>query len=133
VPYFGLALYLVALMGSGAYSFRAFALQAASFWIHVHAAVAVALRRPGTFKVTPKRGAAGAQPRTVAPGLAVIAVLLAASVYGLMRERDPSTLNNIAFALVHVTILGFGVAPALRRAPARAAPATAAVPLRRVA
>ena len=133
VPYFGLALYLVALMGSGAYSFRAFALQAASFWIHVHAAVAVALRRPGTFKVTPKRGAAGAQPRTVAPGLAVIAVLLAASAYGLMRERDPSTLNNIAFALVHVTILGFGVAPALRRAPARAAPASAAVPLRRVA
>ncbi|MEA2278081.1 MAG: hypothetical protein QOC78_3041 [Solirubrobacteraceae bacterium] len=133
IPYFGLALYLVALMGSGTYSFRAFALQAASFWIHVHASLAVLLRRPGTFKVTPKRGAAGAQPRTVLPGLAAMAVLLFASAYGLWHHRDPSTLNNVAFALVHVTILVFGVAPALRPAVARARTAREAAPLRRAA
>ena len=133
VPYFGLALYMVAFMGSGAYTFRAFALQAASFWIHVHASLAVALRRPGTFKVTPKRGARGPQPRTVAPGLLMIALLLGVGIYGLSRSHDPSTLNNVAFALVHVTILGFGVAPALRRAASQAATSSEVAPLRRVA
>ena len=35
--------------------------------------VAVLLRRPGSFKVTPKHGAQGRQPRAVLPGLAAIA------------------------------------------------------------
>jgi cellulose synthase (UDP-forming) len=56
-PYFGMALSMVAMMGAGAYTFRAFALQSASFWIHVHASVKALRRRPGSFKVTPKRGA----------------------------------------------------------------------------
>jgi cellulose synthase (UDP-forming) len=113
-PYFALALYMVALMGSGAYTFRAFALQAASFWIHVHASLAVLLRRPGSFTVTPKRAAGGRQPRAVLPGLAAIAVLLAAAGYGLVRGQDPGTLNNAAFALVHVSVLSAGIGPALR-------------------
>jgi cellulose synthase (UDP-forming) len=120
-PYFALALYMVALMGSGAYTFRAFALQAASFWIHVHASLAVLLRRPGSFKVTPKRGASGRQPRAVLPGLAAITVLVAAAMYGLLRAQDPGTLNNAAFALVHVTVLAAGIAPALRGAGPAAA------------
>jgi cellulose synthase (UDP-forming) len=134
-PYFGLALYMVALMGSGAYTFRAFALQAASFWIHVHASLAVLLRRPGSFKVTPKRGASGRQPRAVLPGLAAIAVLLSAAAYGLLRAQDPGTLNNAAFALVHVAVLTAGIGPALRgAAPVAAAPAESpAQTLRRVA
>jgi cellulose synthase (UDP-forming) len=113
-PYFALALYMVALMGSGAYTFRAFALQAASFWIHVHASLAVLLRRPGSFKVTPKRGASGRQPRAVLPGLAAIAVLVTVAGYGLLRSQDPGTLNNAAFALVHVSVLAAGIGPALR-------------------
>ena len=36
-PYFGLALLGVTFMGGGAYTFKAFALQTASFWIHVQA------------------------------------------------------------------------------------------------
>jgi cellulose synthase (UDP-forming) len=117
-PYFGLALYMVALMGGGAYTFRAFALQTASFWIHVHASLAVLARRPGSFKVTPKRGADGPQPRAVLPGLAMLVTLLGAATYGLARSADPGTLNNVAFALVHVCVLSAGIAPALRRAPA---------------
>jgi len=117
-PYFALALYMVALMGSGAYTFRAFALQAASFWIHVHASLAVLARRPGSFKVTPKRGAGGRQPRAVVPGLLAIAVLVCTAVYGLLRSRDPGTLNNAAFALVHVSVLSAGIGPALRGADA---------------
>jgi cellulose synthase (UDP-forming) len=122
-PYFGLALSMVAMMGSGAYTFRAFALQSASFWIHVHASVLALLRRPGSFKVTPKRGADGPQPRAVLPALVAAAALLAVAVLGLWRHHDPSTMNNVAFACVHLTVLSFGVAPALRRArrPAAAA------------
>lgn len=126
-PYFGLALSMVAMMGSGAYSFRAFALQFASFWIHVHASLLAALRRPGSFKVTPKRGADARQPRAVAPALLAAAALLAVVVVGLVRHRDPSTLNNVAFACVHLAVLSFGIGPALRRA--RQPSATAATPV----
>jgi cellulose synthase (UDP-forming) len=120
VPYFGLALWMVAMMGSGTYTFRAFALQAASFWIHVHASLAVLLRRPGTFKVTPKRGAEGRQPRAVLPALVAIATLVGVSAYGLWLTRDPGTLNNVAFSIVHVWVLSVGVGPALRGAAATA-------------
>jgi cellulose synthase (UDP-forming) len=126
-PYFGMALSMVAMMGAGAYTFRAFALQSASFWIHVHASVLALLRRPGSFKVTPKRGAQRRQPRAMLPSLAAAGALLCVAVLGLTNRRDPSTLNNVAFALVHLTVLSFGVAPALRasRRPAEvAAPAS---------
>jgi cellulose synthase (UDP-forming) len=125
-PYFGLALSMVAMMGSGAYTFRAFALQSASFWIHVHASLLALLRRPGSFKVTPKRGADGPQPRAVIPALAAATALLSVAVVGLLRHDDPSTMNNVAFACVHLTVLSFGVAPALRRARR---PTTAAAPV----
>jgi cellulose synthase (UDP-forming) len=123
-PYFGLALSMVALMGSGAYTFRAFALQSASFWIHIQASLLALLRRPGSFKVTPKRGADAPQPRAVLPALAAICALGAVAVLGLVRHHDPSTMNNVAFACVHLTVLSFGVAPALRRARRSAAEAS---------
>ena len=41
-PYFGMALLALTWLGGGAYTFRAFALQAASFWIHVQSTVLVA-------------------------------------------------------------------------------------------
>ena len=122
-PYFGMALSMVAMMGAGAYTFRAFALQSASFWIHVHASLKALLGRPGSFTVTPKRGADGRQPRAMLPALAAAAVLATVAVAGLVRHHDPSTMNNVAFALVHLTVLSFGVAPALRavRRPVAAA------------
>ena len=83
-PYFGLALYLVALHGRRASTAsapsrcrpRRSGSTSTPRWRSL-------LRRTGTFKVTPKRGAEGAQPRTVVPALAVIALLLAVSAYGL--------------------------------------------------
>jgi cellulose synthase (UDP-forming) len=117
-PYFGFALLAVAVSGAGAYTFSAFALQSASFWIHVHASLLAALRRPGRFVVTPKQGAAGPQPRAVWPALAVIAALIAVAAYGLARDRSPATINNVAFALLHVAVLATGVRAALL--PARA-------------
>jgi cellulose synthase (UDP-forming) len=75
------------------------------------------LRRRGTFVVTPKEGAIGRQPRAVAPALVALAVLIGAAVYGLLRDQDPATLNNVAFAALHVSVLLAGVLPALRATP----------------
>jgi cellulose synthase (UDP-forming) len=116
-PYFGAALLGLTWLGGGSYTFKAFALQAASFWIHVQSTVLVLLRRRGRFVVTPKEGAQGRQPRAVAPALAALAMLVGAAAYGLARDRDPATLNNVAFAALHVSVLLAGVLPALRSAP----------------
>jgi hypothetical protein len=45
-------------------------------------------------------------------------VLVGAAVYGLSRGNDPATLNNVAFAALHVCVLMSGIAPALRAEPA---------------
>ncbi len=128
-PYFGLSLLVVTVLGGGAYTFKAFALQAASFWIHVQSTILTLLGRRGGFVVTPKEGAEGRQPRAVAPALVAIAALCAVGAYGLLRDRDPATLNNVAFAGLHVCVLAAGVWPALRRAPLPApAPRPAPVP-----
>lgn len=112
VPYFCAALLTVSIAGRGAYTFRAFALAAASFWIHIHATLTALLRRPARFVVTPKHGATERQPRAVAPTIAVIAILLAVSVYGLLRDRSAGTLNNVAFVGLHLAVLITGVLPA---------------------
>jgi cellulose synthase (UDP-forming) len=114
-PYFGLALLGVTFMGGGAYTFKAFALQTASFWIHVQAGVYALLGRRGTFVVTPKEGARERQPRAVWPALAAVGLLAAAALFGLLRDREPSTLNNVAFAALHMSVLLAGAWPALRR------------------
>jgi cellulose synthase (UDP-forming) len=119
-PYFGIALLAVAVAGAGTYTFSGFALAVACFWIHVHASLKALLRRPGRFVVTPKQGRGGRQPRAVAPALAAAAVLGACVVYGLARDLTPATLNNVAFALLHMSVLLAGAAPALvRRRDAR--------------
>ena len=45
------------------------------------------------------------------------------AAYGLLRDRDPATLNNVAFAALHVTVLlGGRLARAARAAPLRRPP-----------
>ena len=120
-PYFGMALLAVAVAGGGTYTFAAFALGFASFFVHVHASLSTLLRRPGRFVVTPKEGASGPQVRPVLAPLAAIAVLTFAAVCGLERDTTPATLNNVAFAFLHVCVLGAGIRPALAPARPRAA------------
>jgi cellulose synthase (UDP-forming) len=121
-PYFGFALLVVAVAGAGSYTYAAFALTFATFWVHVHATLKAVLRRPGRFVVTPKRGSRARQPRAVWPSLVAIAVLAGVGALGLARDRSPATLNNVAFAALHVTVLAGGVRDALRRPAAAAAP-----------
>lgn len=71
-PYFGASMLTVAVGGAGAYSFAAFALMEASFWIHVEATLKSLLGIRGRFVVTPKIGRSGRQPRAVIPALVAL-------------------------------------------------------------
>jgi cellulose synthase (UDP-forming) len=113
VPYFGFALLNVARAGSGNYSFGAFALSSANFWIHVQSTVLQLLGKPARFVVTPKQGETGRQLSTVMPALIAIIVLGLTGVFGLARSQSPATLNNVAFATLHITVLLAGCWPAL--------------------
>ncbi len=123
-PYFALSLATVASVGGGTYTFAAYSLATSTFWIHVHATWRVVRRRAGSFVVTPKLGASGRQWRPAAPTLVVIGVLLAAAMVGLAQSRDAATLNNVAFAALHVSVLFHGISAAV--VPELAAVAVAA-------
>jgi cellulose synthase (UDP-forming) len=123
VPYFSVALGMVAVAGAGSFTFAAFALAASSFWIHVRASLLALAGRRGRFVVTPKEGAAKRQPRAVAVPLAVVGLLLAVGIHGLLRDHSPATVNNAAFLAFHITILLAGAWPALAAPGARPAAA----------
>ena len=112
-PYFVLSLATVASVGAGYYTFSAYSLATSTFWIHIDATYRVLTRRTGSFVVTPKVGDSGRQIRPALPTLVVIAGLIGAALYGLAHGRDAATLNNVAFALLHVSILSHGVAAAV--------------------
>jgi cellulose synthase (UDP-forming) len=122
-PYYAVALGMVAVAGAGAFTFAGFALATSSFWIHVRASLLAAVGRRGAFVVTPKQGDLHRQPGAVWPALAMVALLLSVAVYGLLRDPSPATVNNVAFAGFHISILMAGAWPALARPDAP--PATA--------
>jgi len=112
-PYFCISLSAVAVAGAGAYTFNAFALLIVSFWVHIRSTVAVVARRRGRFVVTAKRGADGPQPRAVLPALGVMTMLGGAITYALAHGVTAGRLNNVAFALLHISVLVVGAWPAL--------------------
>ncbi|MDA8391268.1 MAG: glycosyltransferase [Actinomycetota bacterium] len=115
-PYFGLSLLTVAAAGGGAYTFGAYSLLIANFWIHIVSSIMVALRRRGSFVVTSKQGTRARQPRAVLPALMMIVVLVSAMAWGLAHSRSPATVNNVAFAGLHTMVLLAGAWPALEGA-----------------
>jgi cellulose synthase (UDP-forming) len=119
-PYFAIALSTAALAGAGSYTFAAFALAAANFWIHILSTILTVLRRSGSFKVTPKEGAQVRQPRAVMPALVAVGILVAVSIYGLARSQDAATINNVSFAAFHISVLMTGCWAALEKPPAPA-------------
>jgi cellulose synthase (UDP-forming) len=104
-PYFCVSLAAVAVAGAGAYTFNAFALLIANFSVQILATLFVLTGRKGRFVVTAKRGGDGPQPATVLPALLAMAVLLSAIGYGLHRSVTAGTLNNVAFACLHLAVL----------------------------
>jgi len=113
-PYFLASMGTVALVARGRYTYAAFALMEASFWIHILASLLTLFRRKGRFAVTPKQGETGRQVRPVAVPLAVVALLGGVAAFGLARDHSPGTVSTVAFAVVHITVLLSGVWPALR-------------------
>ena len=108
-PYFLAGMLTVAVAGRGRYSYRAFAVMSASFWIHVLASILTALRRKGSFAVTPKQGSSERQLRPVAVPLLACAVLAGIATFGLARDQSPATVTNVSFAAVHLLVLGTGI------------------------
>ena len=86
VPYYAVALTMAAVAGAGSYTFAAFALSAANFWIHILSTIYTVLRKSGSFVVTPKKGAEARQPGAVMPALVAVGVLVAVSIYGLVAQ-----------------------------------------------
>jgi cellulose synthase (UDP-forming) len=128
-PYYAIALTMVAVAGAGTFTFAGFALAASSFWIHVRASLLALAGRRGGFVVTPKQGELRRQPGAVWPALAVVAVLLAVALYGLHDDPSPATVNNVAFAGFHITVLLAGAWPALARPHAPPAAAVDETPV----
>jgi len=129
-PYWGLSLLIVALSGVGSYTFSAFTLFSANFWIHILASVKVASGRQDGFNVTPKTTTSGRQPRAVLPALLTAAALTGCAVYGLALDQSAARINNAAFAALHVGVLLSGASPALTRCRRPLAPISARAPRR---
>jgi cellulose synthase/poly-beta-1,6-N-acetylglucosamine synthase-like glycosyltransferase len=132
-PYYGIALLTVAAASAGTYTFAAFSLAVAGFWVQIGASISVLTGRKGRFVVTPKKGSTRRQPRAVLPALCLMVVLVAVALWGLARSQSPATLNNVSFALLHVSVLAAGVGPALRRQQRPAVDASSASARRREA
>lgn len=124
LPYFAGSMATVAITARGRYTYPAFALMTSIFWVHVVSSLLTVLRRKGSFKVTPKHGSSQRQLRPVIVPLAVAAALGSVALYGLLTDQSPATITNVAFALVHITVLCSGAGLAL----ARPRPDTAELP-----
>jgi cellulose synthase (UDP-forming) len=114
-PYFLAGMTTVAIAGRGRYSYDAFAVMSASFWIHILATILTVLRRKGSFAVTPKQGSSARQIRPVVVPLVACALLVVVAAYGLLRDQSPATVTNVSFAAVHVLVLASGIRVLLHR------------------
>src|SRR3546814_16684278 len=82
------------LAGAGSYTWRAFSLAFASWWIHVYASIQALRRRPSRFVVTPKHGTDGRQLKAVWPSLVALAVLTARSEERRVGKECVSTCKS---------------------------------------
>ena len=125
-PYFVASMAIAVFASKGSYTFRALALRVATFGVHIRALSDVLLRRPPAFAVTPKRRVRRRQLRSIAPSIVFAVLLVASIVIGLAKDRDAATVNNAAFAGIHLVVLAFGMWPAFirRRGPQRARTST---------
>jgi cellulose synthase (UDP-forming) len=112
-PYFGVSLVAVAVAGAGEYTFAAFALLIANYALQVLSTLLVIARRRGRFVVTAKRGQDAPQPLAALPALVSIAGLLSAVGFAVDGSLSAATVNNVAFATLHITVLSVGAWPAI--------------------
>src|SRR5262249_16823990 len=114
-PYFFVGMITVAVAGANGYSYQAFAVMSACFWIHVLASILTLARRKGSFAVTPKRGSDRRQIRPVLAPIVVCVALIVVATFGIVRSQSPAMVTNVAFASVHVLVLATGIRVLLKR------------------
>jgi cellulose synthase (UDP-forming) len=119
-PYYFISLIAVAVAGGGSYTFGAYCLFIANFWIQIVATLYVVTGTTLAWVVTPKSSSHGREPGSVIPALVTVGILVVTIVYGIARGLNSSIVNNLAFAALYAVVMLVGVWPALVGDPANA-------------
>jgi cellulose synthase (UDP-forming) len=119
IPYFLLTIYTLTYASEKKLTFRALWFTLDSFPVHITALALFLLRRPQSFKVTPKKALEKNGFFFVLPHLALISLLSLGIIVGVIRSPTAPILNNVAFALGHITILSSFLALASKKSVAR--------------
>ncbi|MGB7049989.1 MAG: glycosyltransferase [Acidimicrobiales bacterium] len=120
-PYYIISLVVVAVAGGGSYTFEAYCMYIANFWIHIAATIYVVTGSKMIWVVTAKQSTERREPGSVVPALAVLGILAVTVVYGIASGFTSAVANNLAFAGVYMAVLLFGIWPALASVPAPSA------------
>jgi cellulose synthase (UDP-forming) len=116
-PYYFVSLIIVAVAGGGSYTFEAYCLYIANFWIQVLATVYVLTGSNMTWVVTTKQSSQKREPGSVLPALVTLGVLVLTAIYGIAGGLSSALANNLAFAGLYGAVILFGIWPALTKAP----------------
>jgi cellulose synthase (UDP-forming) len=120
-PYYIISLIIVAAAGGGSYTFEAYCLYIANFWIQIAAAIYVLTGSKMVWVVTAKQSSQRREPGSVVPALLALGVLAATAVYGIAAiGLTPAIVNNLAFATMYAVVMLVGIWPALVGDPALA-------------
>ncbi|MGD0391228.1 MAG: glycosyltransferase [Acidimicrobiales bacterium] len=122
-PFFAINLIVVATAGGNSYTFDAFCVFVANFWVHIAASIYVMTGAKMKWVVTSKQSSKGREPRSVVPGLAYLGVFLVTAVYGIATGFTPAVADNLAFAAIYAVVILVGIWPALAGAPTPSAAA----------
>jgi cellulose synthase (UDP-forming) len=102
IPYIFLNLYVLQKTSGFTYTFGAIGFSLSSFYLQVHAVIAVLLGQKTSFAITSKTAVQGNFLRMVLPQIAYVVAVLGGIVVGAMREGlSASLLSNTAWALVN--------------------------------
>ena len=120
-PYYIISLIAVAAAGGGSYTFEAYCLYIANFWIQIAATIYVLTGSKMTWVVTAKQSSQRREPGSVVPALIAIGILVVTAVYGIAHGLTSAVANNLAFAGMYAAVMLIGIWPALTAAPASTA------------
>jgi cellulose synthase (UDP-forming) len=118
-PYYIVSLIIVAAAGGGSYTFEAYCLYIANFWIQIAAAIYVLTGSKMVWVVTAKQSSQRREPGSVVPALAFLGVFAVTAAYGIAAiGLTPAVVNNLAFAMLYAVVMLVGIWPALVGDPA---------------
>jgi cellulose synthase (UDP-forming) len=117
-PYYAISLIVVAVAGGGSYTFEAYCLYIANFWLQIAATIYALTGAKMIWVVTAKQSSQRREPGSVAPALVTLGVLAVTMLVAIAHGVTLSVANNLAFLVMYAVVILIGVWPALVRAPA---------------